>query len=131
MDVKKGDKVVCPHCQADAIVVIKAEMDGWEKLGDCLACNLCGEKLADLDTTKEQAEKDKNKSKGLDAFADFLGTDSAIEKDENLLGDVSERHFCKDCKNYVENPFYTRCMLHEKDVNPMDDCSDFEKAPKK
>ena len=124
MDYKKGQQIECPHCGREAIVQVKTEMDGWEKLGECLACNICSEKLADLPGPDKKADKPKDDS-GKNVFADFLGTDSTLEKNENYLGDVSNRQFCKDCQNFVENPFYTRCMLHEKDVGPMDDCPDY------
>ena len=124
MEFKKGQMIVCPHCSSDAVVQIKAEMDGWKKLGDCLACNICGVKLADLTSSAGKKDKDNSKDQGKTIFADFLGT-SSPEKDSDYLGDVSDRRFCRDCSHFAENPFYTRCMLHEHDVGPMDDCPDF------
>ena len=124
MDYKKGQMITCPHCSCDAIVQEKTEMDGWTKLGQCLACNICGEKLADIKAAENKATETTSDN-GKDAFADFLGTSASSDRDENFLGDVSDRKFCRDCKNFAENPFYTRCMLHEKDVAPMDDCPDF------
>jgi hypothetical protein len=125
MEYKKGQMVVCPHCGCDAIVQVKTEMDGWEKIGDCLACNICSKKLADIAEKKTINDDNHLNDPGTDKFADFLGTNK-LEKDKEYLGDVSERKFCKDCKNFVENPYNTRCMLHEKEIGPMDDCPDYE-----
>ena len=114
MQYHKGKMINCPHCRKDAIVQLKTEMDGWQKIGECLACNICGEKLAPVDNSpKESSNKSSNSERGV--FADFLGTENSIERNDDILGDVGDVKFCKDCRNYVENPFNTRCMLHEKE----------------
>ena len=38
-----------------------------------------------------------------------------------------EKHFCRDCIQFVAHPFLSRCELHRKNVNPMDDCLQFKK----
>jgi hypothetical protein len=41
-----------------------------------------------------------------------------------------EKKFCRDCMHLVSHPFLTRCSLHAKEVNPMDDCPDFKSKVK-
>ena len=119
--MKKGDRIECPHCGNDAFAVKKTLMDGWTNLGEVLACSACGEKVGDIGEEAESPKKNIAKS----ALADFLGVEE--EEKKVLSATENEKHFCRDCIHYLKHPFLTRCSLHDKDVNPMDDCSDFKR----
>ena len=120
---KKGMQITCPHCNEDSVVKLKAEMDGWTKVGESLVCALCDAKL---ETPEEPASTEHEKdSGGADALKDFLGVSAA--ETEELLKDDGDRRFCRDCKHLLEHPFKVYCLLHKKDVNPMDDCEKFER----
>ncbi|MFA6816506.1 MAG: hypothetical protein WCS73_09465 [Lentisphaeria bacterium] len=47
------------------------------------------------------------------------------EEGETSPQDPGLLSFCKNCAHHFENPFRFHCVLHNKDVNPMDDCPDF------
>ena len=121
--MKAGDKVECKKCGEETFVVSKTKMEGWEVVGQYFACALCGEEiessedLSDSNSIKENAN--------LSALANFLDTE--IETKKELSVEESETHFCRDCKYYIKHPFINRCELHKKEVNPMDDCSNFQK----
>lgn len=119
--MKHGDEYDCPQCGQNTFVVKKAVMDGWTKSGDILACSGCDAKIADVEETKIGFEKPSSESSA--ALAGFLGVEQ--EEKKELSATDEEKHFCRDCGHLVSHPFLTRCDLHKKDVNPMDDCPDF------
>jgi len=96
-------------------------MDGWTKLGDILACSCCSAKIADL---KEDAE-------GRDNTASVSKLETLFktkqEKKPEIKSSEDEKHFCRDCIHFVMHPFLSRCDLHGKNVNPMDDCPRFKR----
>lgn len=124
--MKHGDEIDCPHCGNSTFIIKKAVMDGWTKTGDIFACSGCDAKIADVedDTIASFEEKSSAASSALAGFLD-------VEKEEKkeLVATEDEKQFCRDCGHLVAHPFLTRCDLHQKDVNPMDDCPDF--IPKK
>lgn len=123
---KKGMQITCPHCGQESVVKLHTEMDGWVKIGEYLACALCSAKLEAPEEKTVEASSDD--SPGADALKDFLGVDPAEKED--LIDDDGDRRFCRDCNHLLEHPFKMYCLLHKKDVNPMDDCEKFEKKSK-
>lgn len=119
--MKSGDEVKCPCCNKDSFAVKGTEMDGWTLKGEILKCSSCGKKLADIVKTTETDKLTKPDIK-LDKLASFLGTEKVIHKTIESDGD---KVFCKDCKHYIKHPFLNRCGLHTREVDPMNDCSDF------
>ena len=120
--MKPGEEVICPHCGAEAFLVKKSEMDGWTKLGDILACSACKAKIADL--PGKEAAKAAAQDAGKAKLAAFLGTQAEDKK--RIVAKEDEKRFCRDCAHLIEHPFLTRCDLHQKNVNTMDDCPDFK-----
>lgn len=120
--MKAGDTYNCPDCKSNTFLKKESVMDGWEKKGEILCCASCSKKVSDVKTEKNtNGKSDENsKSSSLAAFLD-------IEKEEKpiLSSSDDEKRFCRDCGHFIKHPFLTRCSLHEKDVNPMDDCPDF------
>lgn len=122
--MKPGDEIKCPHCNADAFLVKKTLMDGWTKTGEILSCSACSQKIADMpDKGVETAQKSKSVSK----LAAFLDTEQ--EKKPELHASSDEKCFCRDCEYFISHPFLSRCDLHNRDVEPMNDCPSFK--PKK
>ena len=119
--MKHGEELDCPHCGNSTFVIKKAVMDGWTKAGDIFACSGCDAKIADVEE-KTFAFEEKS-SEASSALAGFLGVEK--EEKKELSATEEEKRFCRDCGNLVSHPFLTRCELHKKDVNPMDDCPDF------
>ena len=121
--MKSGDKIKCEKCGEETFAVSKTRMNGWEVVGEYFTCALCGEEIESKeDTSKSNSTPEKQ---NLSALANFLDTE--IEEKKELSVDESETHFCRDCVHYIKHPFLTRCELHKKEVNPMDDCSNFQK----
>lgn len=124
--MKAGDKIICPHCKQDTFVKEQAILDGWTIKEKILKCPLCDKKIADAHE-ESQEEKDEKKKVSLSALSNLLG---GVELEKNTINISSDvKRFCKDCKNFVEHPFHTRCAHWDKDVDPMDDCEFF--SPRK
>jgi hypothetical protein len=122
--MEPGDKVVCPACNAESFVKLKPILDGWTKTGDSLACGLCDHKLCDYEPPEidEAAVKPNAKTA---ALSDLFG---GVEVKKSVITVTDdERIFCRDCQNFIVHPFMSRCTLHDKQVNPMDDCQDFQR----
>lgn len=118
--MRAGEEVVCEYCGKESFLVKKAILDGWKKVGDFLACSACGEKIADLDTDGEAATN--GKKAGLLSLLDVQE-----EKKIDFLATDDEKKFCRDCENFISHPFLNRCALHEKNVEPMNDCVQFKR----
>ena len=119
--MKTGDEIKCSFCGKDSFAVKGIEMDGWTLKGEILKCSSCGKKLADIPKNTE-IEKHIKPDMNLDRLASFLGTEKVIN---SVLDADENKAFCKDCKHYIKHPFLNRCALHTKEVDPMDDCTDF------
>jgi hypothetical protein len=117
MMYSKGQKTTCPSCGANAFAKVEATYDGWAKTGEAFVCSECGDALEGGAGVQSNAQAAK--------FAAFLGT----EKDQQtqVIDDSGKVGFCRDCVNYVEHPFATRCVLHDRKVEPMASCDDYEK----
>jgi DNA-directed RNA polymerase subunit RPC12/RpoP len=123
--MKQGDNFECPHCGKSSFLKKESVMDGWTKLGDILACASCSTKIADIEESQKETAPSKSSSS---ALADLLG----IEKEQKLSIEASEeeKRFCRDCVHFISHPFLDRCSLHDTDVNPMEDCAEFERKKK-
>ena len=115
--MKAGDVFHCPECNQDSIVKTRRKMDGFRCLGEELVCMLCGAVLPE-----DAPEKNGEVAKAAHPLAALLGVEEAAPE---RLADDSGRGFCRDCKHYIKHPFLSRCDLHDRSVNPMDDCPDF------
>lgn len=122
--MKVGDPWECPHCGKSSFLKKESLMDGWKKVGEVLKCASCGAAVETLPAEKK-ADAPLEKTSKTDALSALFGG-IAVEKKENPL-ENTERRFCRDCRHRVMNAFRIYCTHHEKDVNPMDDCPDFEK----
>ena len=125
--IKAGAKFFCEECGRESIAKVHREMDGWECVGEFLVCAFCNAKVGVVD--EESEEQEEAVGEGLDRLSSFLGVGVA-EKPKGIGGDSEEvRCFCRDCRHFLRHPFQHRCMLHDRVVEPMDDCPDFERRP--
>jgi DNA-directed RNA polymerase subunit RPC12/RpoP len=122
--MKAGEITQCPHCGQSTVLKEKVLVDGWTKTGQVLACAICGNKIADIPAAPTvKAEKDN----ALSGLAALLQTESESKPEIKINAD--EKLFCRDCEHFIAHPFLSRCTLHNKEVNPMDDCPDFKPKP--
>ncbi|MCK5801556.1 MAG: hypothetical protein KAI66_01930 [Lentisphaeria bacterium] len=122
-EYRPGDSIVCPSCGRESAVKLHRKMDGWTCVGEFFICALCKAELAPAAGSSVPSRSDNEKS--VDALADFFGT--TVEETAKL--DVENSQFCRDCIHYYSNPFASQCMLHERKVEPMQDCGDFSLRP--
>ena len=122
--MKAGDEINCKYCGENSFLVKKTLMDGWIKSGEVLICSSCSKVIEKIDETKNEIKENNRVKTSLNKFSDFLGGETLSKPNIDSDGD---KQFCRDCKHYISHPFLDRCSLHQKEVNPMDDCSLFSK----
>jgi hypothetical protein len=124
---KPGETFCCAACGRESIAKAQKLMEGWRCLGETVVCAFCkapvGPPVA-LAETGDRARRECTDAR--DRLASFLDT-SPVAAPE--FRDKQKGHFCKDCRHYLKHPFYSRCLYHEKSVEPMDDCPDFTPKP--
>ncbi len=121
--MKPGDKVICPACNAESFLKLKPILDGWTKTGDSLVCGLCSHQFGDYVQPALAETASEPNTKTL-AFANLLGGEQVEQP--RIAVTEGEQIFCRDCRSFIIHPFMSRCTLHDKQVNPMDDCEDFQ-----
>ena len=124
-EYKKGMQFTCPHCGQDSVVTLETEMDGWTKVGESLRCAMCRARLLDVVEERSHDDVPVKDETGKTDLLDFLGTNERVR--DELIDDDGLRRFCKNCTHLLEHPFKVFCLLHKKTVNPMDDCSEFDR----
>lgn len=124
MDEKK-QYVTCPSCHKKTLVKGVSIMDDFKKVGEKYVCAFCGSDIEDQTQTKRIKKVKHHKKSPAENFAKLLGGDER-EKVNSLKAESGEKDFCKDCVHYIKHPFLSRCDYYDKDVNPMDDCENFE-----
>lgn len=126
-----GDSWDCPRCGCSSFLKKESILQGWVKVGEVLKCAACGAVVETIAADIAATEKNSGNgaqtvsSNSTDTLAALFGGGS-VEKPLNPLAGT-DRKFCRDCKHRIMNAFRIFCSKHGKDVNPMDDCPDFEK----
>ena len=128
--MKSGEQFTCPACGRTAFAKLEKILDGWDVKGEHLVCSFCG-----ADAGAPDAEKPTDSAsvsagrKALDAL--FGNEDAAAQKKPSILDmdNPSEHRFCRDCAHALVNVFAVICTRKHCEVQPMDDCPDFEKRP--
>ena len=98
--------------------------------GEHLVCSFCGADAGAPDTQKPMDFASVSAGrKALDAL--FGNDDAAAQKNPSILDmdTPSEHRFCRDCAHALVNVFAVICTRKHCEVQPMDDCPDFEKRP--
>jgi hypothetical protein len=124
-----GESFCCPACGRESIAKTQTLMDGWRRVGEAVVCAFCKAPVggpAPRDAGKGAAPPAAASAAALNRLASFLDTKPEAPPE---FKDKDRGHFCKDCRHYLKHPFYSRCLLHDKPVEPMDDCDDFALPP--
>lgn len=104
-------------------------MDDWRCIGEVVVCAFCKAPVAARSPSVAPPVGGGAKAASaaaLDRLASFLDTTPEAVPE---FKDKDRGHFCKDCQHYFKHPFYSRCLLHDKPVEPMDDCDDYTLRP--
>ncbi|NOY81218.1 MAG: hypothetical protein GXP31_09460 [Kiritimatiellaeota bacterium] len=126
--LKTGDEFRCPACGRDSVAVVEPRFEGWKRVGEDLVCGLCHAALkaaAVNEPVPDRRELDVLRAKELLGLSrDKDGGRKAADVLSSGAPD-RDRHFCRDCRHYLLHPFLSRCILHDRAVEPMQDCPDF------
>jgi len=127
--MKAGDKFTCPACGNAAFAKLEKILDGWEVKGEHLVCSFCGADAGKPDAP--QAAGSSGSSAGRKALDALLGGEDAAPKKPSILDmdTPAEHRFCRDCVHSLVNVFAVVCTRKHCEVQPMDDCPDYEKRP--
>ena len=129
--MKPGERFTCPACGHTAFAKLEKILDGWEVKGEHLVCSLCGADAGAPDTQKTSDSA--SVSAGRKALDALFGNDesAATQKKPSILNmdSPSEHRFCRDCAHALVNAFAVICTRKHCEVQPMDDCPDYEKRP--
>ena len=126
--MKPGEQFTCPACGRTAFAKLEKILDGWDVKGEHLVCSFCGADAGSPDAPKpSDAASVSAGRKALDAL--FGNDESAAQKKSSILDmdSPSEHRFCRDCAHALVNVFAVICTRKHCEVQPMDDCPDYEK----
>ncbi len=127
--MKPGEQFTCPACGFTAFAKLEKILDGWDVTGEHLVCSVCGADAGAPDAPK--SEDAASVSAGRKALDALFGNDESAEKKTSILDmdTPSEHRFCRDCAHSLVNAFAVICTRKHCEVQPMDDCPDYEKRP--
>ena len=128
--MKPGEQFTCPACGRTAFAKLEKILDGWDVKGEHLVCSFCGADAGAPDAPKPADSASVSAGrKALDAL--FGNDESAAQKKPSILDmdSPAERRFCRDCAHSLVNAFAVICTRKHCEVQPMDDCPDYEKRP--
>jgi hypothetical protein len=118
--MKAGEKTICPFCKDETILKSKIDTEDWFNKKEILICSICG---ATLGVPDKEEDSKVEKSSNLNTLASLLGEEVDTSIDINLKEDVYK--FCRNCSNFVSNPFKCLCSLTMNEVDPQDNCEEF------
>ena len=124
--MKPGDEYNCPQCGKNSFLKKETVMDGWTKKGEVLRCAACGHLVCEMKPEENGKPADPLKSAAADRLKNLLGGEDFSRK-PTIKTEEAETHFCKDCAYLIPHPFLFRCSRFDKNVNPMDDCPEFQR----
>ena len=128
--MKPGEQFTCPACGRTAFAKLEKILDGWDVKGEHLVCSVCG---ADAGTPDAPESADSaSVSAGRKALDALFGNEkTAAQKRPSILDmdTPAEHRFCRDCAHALVNAFAVICTRKRCEVQPMDDCPDYEKRP--
>ena len=128
--MKNGDRFTCAACGRTAFARLEKILDGWDVKGEHLVCPFCGAEAGKPDAADDDAP-DAKASAARKALDDLFGGPSDTENRPSILdgSEAEERRFCRDCAHSIVNVFAVVCTRKHCEVQPMDDCPDYEKRP--
>ena len=127
--MKPGEQFTCPACGRTAFAKLEKILDGWEVKGEHLVCPFCGADAGAPDAPKSSDSA--SVSAGRKALDALLGNTEPDTPKPSILDSDSpaEHRFCRDCAHALVNVFAVICTRKHCEVQPMDDCPDYEKRP--
>ena len=127
--MRAGEKFTCPACGNSAFAKLEKILDGWDVKGEHLVCSFCGADAGAPDSP--QTVDAASVSAGRKALDALFGNDTAEKKKPSILDmdSPAEHRFCRDCAHALVNVFAVVCTRKHCEVQPMDDCPDYEKRP--
>ena len=127
--MKPDEQFICPACGRTAFAKLEKILDGWEVRGEHLVCSFCGADAGAPDAPK--SSEPNSFSAGRKALDALFGNEKAAQKKPSILDmdSPSEHRFCRDCAHALVNVFAVVCTRKHCEVQPMDDCPDYEKRP--
>jgi len=120
--LKPGAAFHCPKCDRDSVIKVVRRMEGWKCVGEELVCAFCQTEVYRSEADSDSCDSGEKVDPGVARLAGFLGQE--IRPRQKLTTD-EDSHFCRDCRHFLRHPFVSRCLLHDKEVDPMQDCADF------
>ncbi|MBI1870089.1 MAG: hypothetical protein HYS07_02730 [Chlamydiae bacterium] len=103
MEPKKLQLIKCPGCgQKTPLKIEKIFDDHFNLTGEKKSCSFCHFEFQEGELPVIQP------------------------KTQKIFDTNAERHICKNCKNYVVNPWTQKCAIWNKDVTGTDSCEKFE-----
>lgn len=125
---RPGESFHCSACDRDSVAKPQKVMDGWRCTGEIMICAFCKTPVVPPSGTAESrpTATENVGASALNRLADLLDAKPVAAPQ---FADTAVGHFCKDCRHFLRHPFFSRCLLHDKTVEPMDDCGDFTPRP--
>jgi hypothetical protein len=125
--ISEGDSFTCARCQSSSFAKLKTEYEGFTIKRSYLVCAFCQAELY-ADNEREKTPQAPVKKPAAGKLSSLFGEAGETDKPviSELLEDDKERRFCKNCRHNFITPFKCHCNLHQKEVEPLHDCQDFE-----
>lgn len=120
MPENKSIEIICPACGKESLLKRIPRYDGFKRLGEDLACNLCGHTFAD-----ESQVPFKQKAPSV------LFNPGDLRARPEIFKPGEAARLCRHCAHYVVNPFIQRCALRKKEVEATDSCPRFKTVQEK
>ncbi len=117
----------CPYCGMSSCEEERIVGDGL--FGECrrvIVCAFCGRELPGKSGAPKVVDTSLNASSSGDPLDSLFG-DNADARDTGLALECGESRFCRTCAHSLFHLFQNRCLLHRKDVEPMQICKDYKK----
>jgi len=146
--VHAGQRFYCQHCKSDSVVQVIHDIQGFRIVSEKVICAFCKEEIdgAVLEPVEQSsvgavASAPPEATNSASALSSLLQLDTEKKVDKEALSAMlsgsagedsdSPKHFCRDCDYYLHHPFLSRCSLHNRTVEPMDDCPSFRAKKRK
>lgn len=146
--IQAGQRFYCQHCKSDSVVQVVHDIQGFRIISEKAICAFCKAEIVGAVLKPSEPRGDAADDTPPAAVPDStsalssllqLNSDDGIEKASlsGMLADTSSsaadaaKPFCRDCYYYIHHPFLSRCSLHNRTVEPMDDCPSFRAKAKK
>ena len=128
--MKPGEQFTCPACGFTAFAKLEKILDGWDVKGEHLVCSFCGADAGTPDAPESPGSNSVSAGRrALDALFGSGETEARKKPSILDLDSPGEHRFCRDCAHALVNVFAVICTRKHCEVQPMDDCPDYEKRP--